>query len=347
MFDNLREVPFAAVDSQVASIASGPSAQRRRELAAPAVVVRVLAGYRLRGFDRAPAQVEQLLTCVRRDGRWYLAGDTDGRSQPQPWDLGPVHVVVDGDVLAMGTAPRATLQQYARVGDAAVQRVTSVWGRSWPRRAVLLVPRDQPEMARLLQRDDESGLGQVAAITTGELPEGGGPEGSDRVVVNPAAFARLTAAGRRVVLTHELTHVAVRSSTVAPVPIWLSEGFADYVGHLGVDISRAAVAAQLLALTRAGKGFTALPGTGDFDASRATIAPAYSASWLACTLIADRYGQDALVRLYRTAAEGDGADPDAVLGQAMESVLGATEPAFTSAWVQYVGRLAIAGPGGD
>ncbi len=340
VFDNSREVPFAAVDLRVASLATGPSAQRRRELGAPAVVVRVLAGYRLRGFDRTDSEVEQQLTCVQRDGRWYVAADTDGPTQPQPWDLGPVHVVVDGDVLALGTAPPAVVADYARAGAASVRRVTSVWGPAWPRRAVVVVPRDQAEMARLLLRTDQDGLDQVAAVTTGERPEGGGPAGSDRVVVNPAAFARLTAAGRRVVLTHELTHVAVRSSTRAPVPVWLSEGFAEYVGYRGVDIGRGAVAARLLELTRQGRGFPSLPTAADFDPARATIAPAYSASWLACTLVVDRYGQDALVRLYRAAADSDGSDPDTVLAGALESVLGAPAPAFTAAWVQYVGRLA-------
>lgn len=340
VLDNAREVPFAAVDLRVASLATGPSAQRRRELGAPAVLVRVLAGYRLPG-DRADAEVEQQLTCVQRGGRWYVASDTDGPTQPQPWDLGPVHVVADGGVLALGTAPRAQVATYASVGAASVRRVTSVWGSSWPQRAVVVVPRDQAEMARLLQRTDVDGLDQVAAITIGELPEAGGPAGSDRVVVNPAALARLTPAGRRVVVTHELTHVAVRSSTDRPVPVWLSEGFAEYVGYLGVNIGRAAVAARLLELTRVGRGFTSLPTADDFDASRAVIAPAYSASWLACTLVVDRYGQAALVRLYRTAADaGDGSDPDTAASAALESVLGATEPAFTSAWVQYVDRLA-------
>ncbi len=343
VFDNLRGVPFASFDLTTASLAPGPSPQRVRVLAAPSLVLRVLAGYRLEGFDRTDSEVEQQLTCVERDGRWYVAGDTDGSTQVQPWDLGPVNVVVDGQVLALGTASRETLQQYARQGAAGLRRVTSVWGGSWPQRAVLLVPRDQGEMARLLQRSDESGLDQVAAVTTGELPEGGGPAGSDRVLINPGAVARLTDRGRHVVLAHELTHVAVRSSTASPVPIWLSEGFADYVGYLGVDIGRAAVAAQLLELTRQGKGFTALPTDTDFDASRTTIAPAYSASWLACTLVVDRYGQDALVRLYRAAAEGDGSDPDTALSQALESVLGATQPAFTAAWMQYVDRLAAGG----
>jgi hypothetical protein len=338
VFDNLTGVPFEEFTYTVASVAPELPAQRQRELGGPSWVARVLAGYRLRGFDRSTTETEQTLTAVWRSGRWYLAADTDGTTHPQPWDLGPVRVAVRDDVLAMGTASAATLQQYADQAHSALGRVSGVWGSSWPRRAVLVVPRTQEEMGRLLQRD--TGLEQIAAVTVGALPPGGGPAGSDRVVVNPGAFDRLEATGRRVVLTHELTHVAVRSSTTAPVPIWLSEGFADYVGYLGVDLGPQAVAAELLARTRRGEGFAALPTDQDFDATRTTIGPAYSASWLAASLVAERYGQDALVRLYRTAATTAGDDPETALSEAFTSVLGVTHAQVSADWLQRVDQLA-------
>jgi hypothetical protein len=209
---------------------------------------------------------------------------------------------------------------------------------------VLVVPRTENEMGRLLQRPSE-GLSQIAAVTTGELAEGDyGVARSDRVVVNPDAFARLGSSGRRVVLVHELTHVAVRSSTTAPVPIWLSEGFADYVGYQDVDLSRRVIAADVLALVRRGKGPRELPGVDDFDPTTSTIAPAYSGAWLACQLIADRYGQRSLVRLYReiatTPVGSDGPDPDAATEAAFEKVLGTSVARFTAAWRDDLQTLA-------
>ncbi len=345
VFSNLRAVPFSDWSYTFAGVAAAPSAKRLRELGGSAWVARVQAGYRLKGYDGATSLAEQFLTMVERDGRWYVASTSDGETVPQPWDLGQVRVVRGDRVLVLGTASSATLRGLASAGDRAVRRVTSVWGDGWPQRAVLVVPRTEKEMGQLLQRPPQ-GLSQIAAVTTGELAEGDyGVARSDRVVVNPGAFARLGSSGRRVVLVHEMTHVAVRSSTTAPVPIWLSEGFADYVGYQDVALSRRVIAADVLALVRRGKGPRELPGVDDFDPTRSTIAPAYSGSWLACQLIADRYGQRALVRLYREiattpVADDSGPDPDAATQAAFEKVLGTSVARFTAAWREDLSTLA-------
>ncbi len=351
VFDNLSQVPFSDWSYQYVGRAPDLSAERVRELDGEVWVARVLAGYRLRGFDTSTSFAEQDLTVVRRGRSWFIASTSDGGTAPQPWDLGRVQVVRGDHVLVLGTATRAALRQYADAGDRAVGRVSDVWGTSWSRRAVLVAPRTQHEFGRLLLRDD-TGLDQVAAVTTGDLSSelasgsasGGQRAGNDRVVINPAAFARLGATGRRVVLTHEMTHVAVRQSTTSAVPIWLSEGFADFVGYSGTGVSRRVGAGDLLVQVRAGHGPTRLPTADDFDPTRTTIAPSYSASWLACSLIADTYGTDRLVALYRRAAtapsDGSAPDPDAQLTAAFPRVLGTTQAAFTRQWRQYLQRLA-------
>ncbi|MGN6300490.1 MAG: hypothetical protein ACTHN8_05285 [Angustibacter sp.] len=349
VFDHLSGVPFSDWSYQYVGRAPDLSPDRLRELDGEAWVARVLAGYRLRGFDTTTSYAEQDLTVVRRGSRWFIASTSDGGTAPQPWDLGPVHVARGDHVLVLGTAPTATLRQYASLGDRAVRQVSGVWGTGWTRKAVLLAPRGQHEFGQLLLRED-AGLDQVAAVTTGDLGgDAGGGEpgaraGNDRVVINPAAFARLGSTGRRVVLTHEMTHVAVRQTTTSAVPIWLSEGFADFVGYGGTGVSRRVGAGDLLAEVRAGHGPTRLPTVDDFDPTRTTIAPSYSGSWLACSLIADTYGTDRLVALYRRAAtapsDGGAPDPDRQLEAAFRSVLGTTTAAFTRDWLRYVDRLA-------
>ncbi|HEX3003780.1 MAG TPA: hypothetical protein VHO27_06190 [Angustibacter sp.] len=346
VFDHLAGVPFSDWSYQYVGRAPDLSPGRLRELGGEAWVARVLAGYRLRGFDTSTSYVEQDLTVVRRGARWFIASTSDGGTAPQPWDLGPVHVAHGEHVLVLGTAPTATLRQYAALGDRAVRQVSDVWGSRWSRTAVLVAPRSQHEFGRLLLRED-TGLDQVAAVTTGDL---GGDEGTtgragnDRVVINPAAFARLGSTGRRVVLTHEMTHVAVRQSTTSAVPIWLSEGFADFVAYSGTGVSRRVGAGDLLAEVRAGHGPSRLPSPDDFDPTRTTIAPSYSASWLACSLIADTYGPARLVALYRRAAtapaDGSVPDPDHQLEAAFQQTLGTTTTAFTRDWLRYVDRLA-------
>lgn len=355
VFDNLAGVPFADWTYQV--LDDGPSTRTvsTGRPADPTRLVTVRTGYQVRGFDSAPSTSEQVFTVVRRSDRWLLWDGGGRASAEQPWDFGPVRVVRGSRVLVIGTARLDTLRHFATLGDQAVSRVSSVWGARWPRRAVLVVPRTQTEFGRLLRRSSD-GLGQVAAVTTGDLggsdqspPDGtSGAEGNDRVVLNPAAFGRLAALGQRVVITHEMTHVAVRQSTAGPVPIWLSEGFADYVAYLGSGVRRQVAAGDLLTLVRRGKGPRRLPAEAEFDPTRTDIAPAYSGAWLACSLIAESEGQAALVAVYRRAAGTRAGysttDPDPALAAALLAETHSDQPSFTRRWLAHLRDLAGAGP---
>lgn len=86
-------------------------------------------------------------------------------------------------------------------------------------------------MAGLLGSPASSYRG-IAAVTTGET---GGREHApaDRIIVNPDAYGLLGSLGKQVVLTHETTHVATRADTTSATPLWLSEGYADWVGYRG------------------------------------------------------------------------------------------------------------------
>jgi hypothetical protein len=161
-------------------------------------------------------------------------------------------------------------------------------------------------MAAVLGSEDHHGLDQVAAITIGDVATAGDvgpPAGSaDRVVVNAAAFSAFGPLGRRVVLTHEVTHVATRATSVVDTPLWMQEGFADYVAYRDTGLSRGVIAADALRLVRAGRTPWHLPSAQDFDPSRSRIAPAYAEAWLAMDLIARSGGPREVVAFYRTAA---------------------------------------------
>ena len=212
---------------------------------------------------------------------------------------------------------------------------------------VIVTPATTEEFAELLLRSADDGLDQVAAITQGVIDPGQRAQG-DRVVINPKAFMALQPVGRRVVITHELTHLAVRSSTTRPVPDWLSEGMADYVGYSGLDLSRERVAAELLTLVRAGEGPKALPTAADFDPAHNKIAPSYSGSWLAVSRLVDLYGQTRVVAFYRAIAGGLKVglavqdDPDAIVTQAFPASFGVTEVQFVDGWRRYLKTLAQA-----
>ncbi|MFP5335624.1 MAG: peptidase MA family metallohydrolase [Actinomycetes bacterium] len=334
VFDNLAEVPLAEWRYEYAG--DGPSlpAQRLAELGPDAWVARAVLVYRLEGPETGEVRREQYLTLVRRGEQWLVADDTDGGTSPDLWDLGPVQVSRGERSLALGTAPEADLQRYAEETDHAATHVDTVWGTEWPRTVVVMVPATQEEMARLLLRPDDAGLEQIAAVTTGEVGLDQAGTSADRVIINPAGFAQLGPLGRRVVLAHEITHVATRATTAEAVPIWLSEGFADYVAYAGTGVSTAVIAQDVLDRVRSGDGPVALPTSVDFDPRRGDIAPAYSGSWLAARLVAERWGEDALVALYRSVASGT------PTSQALPEVLGVDEQTLTQEWLAYLEELA-------
>jgi hypothetical protein len=197
----------------------------------------------------------------------------------------------------------------------------------------VLVPTSGQEMSDLLGSDSD--LSQIAAVATAELGGGSGefdPSG-DRILVNPDTFGRLGQLGRRVVLTHELTHVATRRATGPAVPAWLAEGLADYVAYRDIDLPLALSARELRADVRAGRLPAALPADGDFDGGNDALAQAYEQAWLAVRLLADVHGQDALLRFYRVVgARRGGAPPATAVEEALQAELGTTTAQLVEDW---------------
>jgi hypothetical protein len=352
MFDNLMRLPDEGFRYDVPTPGAALSAARARASGARAWVGQTRGHYALTGFDRAPRTFAVAFTFVRRPAGWRIAADSDGLTTRQVWDLPGLRVLRGRTSLVVGNDSPAHMASYRDQADAGVARVTAVWGRDWSTHVVLLTPATAAQFAALLGRSGDQGLDQVAAVTIGAAISGT-RAGGDRVVINPSTFGDLQPDGRRVVITHELTHVAIRSSTTRPAPLWLSEGMADYVGYLGLGLPRARVAAPWLARVRAGTAPRRLPSDADFDPARTRIAPAYAAAWLACSRLADRYGQARLVAFYRAVADaGPQAaatpgtarsgipSPAAAASRAFASVLGTTEQAFVSSWASYTAQLA-------
>ena len=332
LFDRVSALDLAQWSYAVTGDGPDLTAERARALPSGSVILRVLLTYRLAGTDTSTDR-EQYLTFVPRGGRWLVAADTDASAsgldtQRDLWDLGPVRSVSGETSVVLADArgaTRAQLRTIADEADLAVRDVDDVWPGEWSRRPVVVLPRSQEDMATLIGSDGE-GLAQIAAVTTGSFESG--LSRGDRIVINPAAWRILGKLGRRVVLTHEMTHVATRSSSVTSPPIWLSEGFADYVAYQATPVPTAIVASDVLDDVRDGKAPRRLPRDADFDASRGDISAAYEGSWLACRLIAERYGEKKLVALYEAVSDSSGPGwPDE-----MRDVLGIGQDELVREW---------------
>ncbi|MEO3823447.1 hypothetical protein [Actinomadura sp. B10D3] len=319
MYDNLRALPLAGWRERVV----GTQAVDEEH-----AVVRVEVRYRLRGFDRGEVARTRYLALAPRGGTWTIAGDGTSRGLTDDadiWDAGPLAVARGRAALVIGDA--AGLRGIAARLDAAVPDVTGVVGMGWARRVVALVPAD-PGLASALAGPGQS-LGQIAALATVAPAPSSGGRGEDRIVVSPATFGRLNDLGRTVVLTHELTHVATGGARDRSTPLWLIEGFADYVGYRQVKIGVRAAAGELRREVAAGRVPAALPGAAAFSSGSPRLSQAYQEAWLACRMVAGRYGEATLVRLYRAA----GRAPEAA---ALRDVLGLTRERFTGMWRDYV-----------
>ncbi|MFD9393291.1 hypothetical protein ACFWBB_22000 [Streptomyces sp. NPDC060000] len=323
----VRAVPLAAWSYRVTALhRSGDTATADAALS-----------YRVEGYDKAPVTAARTLRLTRDgSGRWSVTSDRPAKKAgEQLWDQGTVNVVRGEHSLVLGVGQAgARLRSFAELADDAVPAVSAAWGTDWAGRVVVLVPKSLDGMAGLLGSPASSYRG-IAAVTTGET--GGGTKApADRIIVNPDAYGMLGRVGRQVVLTHEATHVATRAHTDAATPLWLSEGYADWVGYRGTGRAPAEAAPELQHAVTQGTVPAALPEDGDFgfsgDAVR--LAKAYEGGWLACRMIAERWGEVKLDAFYRAVGEHE-KRPGAVEG-ALKSVLGTSLVEFTGAWQDYL-----------
>ncbi len=325
-FANLADVPLKSWEYDLTGL--------RRE--GSTATARVELRYRLDGYDRAPLRTGRELELAEADGRWYVTADRPARGATQQlWQQGRVTAVRGTHSLVLGVGRTAgTLREIAAAADRAVPAVEAAWPGEWAGRVVVLVPGSLAAMGSLLG-SPAAGYRGIAAVTTAETG-GSGPAPADRVIVNPEGYAVLSEVGRRVVLTHETAHVATRAHTSAATPQWLSEGFADWVAYRGTDRTAAQAAPELRKAVRGGELPGRLPADEDFsfggDAGR--LARAYEGGWLACQLIADRWGEEKLTAFYR--AVGAHEKREGAVERAMAKVLATTPEDFTAQWRTYL-----------
>ncbi|MEU6146692.1 hypothetical protein ABZ848_40890 [Streptomyces sp. NPDC047081] len=326
-FENVRGIPLHSWSYRVTALHRG----------ADRVTADAELRYEVEGYDNAPVTVGRTLTLTRDpDGDWYVLSDAPAKkSAEQLWDQGSVTAVRGKRSLVLGVGQTSELLHgYADLADAAVPAVSGAWGTDWARHVVVLVPKSLEGMAGLLGSPASQYRG-IAAVTTGEV--GGPPTApADRIIVNPDAYGVLGTLGKQVVLTHETTHVATRAHTTAATPLWLSEGYADWIGYLGTGRTAAQAAPELARAVADGREPTELPTDKDFgfsgDATK--LAQAYEGGWLACRMIAGRWGEKRLGEFYR--AVGDHRTRAGSVEGALKQVLGTTPEKFTAQWREYL-----------
>lgn len=282
------------------------------------------------GFDTLPAHAEVLVRFVAEDGRVALETFGGGDRRSPVWLSGPVQVRRTPTTLVLVDGPPEEADGLARRAEAAVPVVRRVL-RGWRPHLVVEVPRSAAALDQALDATPGE-YANIAAVTT----TADGSVTADapvHVFVNPEVFARLKPRGAQVVMSHEATHVATDAAS-STMPLWLLEGFADYVALRDVDLPLSTTAGQIIKQVRRDGPPDALPGQAQFDTSTPHLGAAYEAAWLACRLLAEAGSERALVSLY------EDVDAGRPLEAALRSHFGFGEREFTRMWQRRLSDLA-------
>ncbi|MEY9907662.1 hypothetical protein ABIA35_003892 [Catenulispora sp. MAP12-49] len=335
VFDNLTALPLA---SWSLTLAADQSTAKR---AGVPHLYQVTESYELSGVDYRPVTDTRYLTFVERGGKWLISSGGDGSAaglhpDTQIWDQGPVSVVQGSRSLIIGLGGQERLKPFADLADHAAAKAATVWGAAgWKGTVVVEVPMNQAQVETLLDSPAGS-LAGVVAITAGEGGQALTAAPASRVLVNPDAFDGEAPDAWQFFFDHELTHVATRAWTTSAVPLWLSEGAADYSGYLGSSISVDRRFEELAnAVAQSGWTPKDLPATDDFAGSGDSVSRTYQISNLACALIAQKYGQAKLVAFYKAVGTAPAGTADPV-DHAFRTVLGTTTAEFTAKWRAFV-----------
>lgn len=223
------------------------------------------------------------------------------------------------------------IEKYSLLARRAVPVVRRVLP-NWSGRLVVEVPASAVALDVALGAEPGT-FGNVAGVTS-TVDGAGSSSAPVHVFLNPDRIGELRPAGAQVVLSHEAAHVAL-DATSSELPVWLSEGFADYIALRDVPLPLTTTAAQIIRQVRREGAPRTLPDDGDFDEGSEYFGAAYEAAWLACRLLAQRAGEDALLRFYRRADGSD--DFDGLFRRSF----GLTEHDFTRQWRTALRDLAL------
>jgi hypothetical protein len=297
---------------------------------ADAWVADVQLSWRFRDVDRSTSHLEVpvVLAWKGEEPAFVSTRVADGRRVPLWWQAG-VAVRRTPTTLVLAVE-RDRLRALSRQAVAAVETVRATLP-SWQGPLVVEAAETSEQFQSASGLPDSSARA-IAAVTT-TTDGSGGPRSASHIYLNPPVFDPLGPRGQQIVVSHEAAHVALHAATTS-VPMWLSEGLADYVALVSSDLPVAVLASQIRTLIREEGPPAGLPGRAELDGGNQDIGAWYEAAWLAAALIAEEHGEDALLEFYRVTEEDGGT------AWAFREVLGTTERTFVKTWRAELVRVA-------
>ncbi len=192
--------------------------------------------YKLAGIDPEPAFEDLYYTFVEVDGEWLIADDTALEevglySARHLWDFGPLlrHESTHFELYVhpCEAEPCPDVDALLDAAERGYDRVQKYW-RQVPGKVIILVPDDTEELERLIQSTFDLDNFVAFAYSSEHIDRG---FTGHRILLNPDSFTEIDPNYAFTILTHELLHIVTREPAGPFIPIFVDEGFADYVGY--------------------------------------------------------------------------------------------------------------------
>ena len=250
-----------------------------------------------------------------------IAGRPSTASEPSARE---VQVVNLAGARADGLLSRVRAEMATAAG--AVERF---WGTDWTREIVVVATGTPGQFVAEAGLDPRGEWGDIAAVSVAEYVDPVRRRTSgQRIVLAPGA-AGMSDSALRIVLAHELFHLAARADTAVDAPRWLTEGVADFVAR------------SPSALPPDAGSSTALPSDADLDIPGPDRAAGYDRAWWFARFVADTYGDDGLRRLYGQACGPGHGD----LRESVHDALGEDLVEVSGRWAAGLGEKSSAPTG--
>lgn len=292
LFANLQQLPVASMSYTLEDVGIPRRDLGRGPQLSPPVVEYVA----LHGADVRPVSNPLVDVFVRRHHRWLLASETEHvfnqttDVQSRPWGGGPVDVARRGNTVVVTDAGTRAPRLLGRISRA-LAAVRAVLGRrAGPH---LLVDATSTGVAQRFSALSHEDAAAVTFPVHMSARSGVGPDRLAGLVVKINPHRLRGGLGQYGLLRHELTHVTLFAESKG-LPVWLSEGMADYVAFHPYPESALVVAARVRQRLDRMARHPALPESSQFDYDPAEN---YALSHAAVLWLADRYGVPRLLSL--------------------------------------------------
>ncbi|UYM05404.1 gluzincin family metallopeptidase [Solicola gregarius] len=256
------------------------------------------------GLPRRRTDMATVSVKVRQTQRFNLEGVAATKDPMPLWLAGALDVTRDDNSTLVRVDGGAEKPKMRPMVDKAMADVRRVYGK--PKRdAFVVIPRDSTQSSAIVGGSSDR-LSQIAAITT-TLDGSDATYGPVAVVVNPDIFTPLDERAAQIVLTHEATHEATGAAT-AVAPLWVAEGYADFVALNRDKLQPTRSASQILQRVRTSGPPKALPSDNEFGTASPRLGATYEGAWMAFRMLGEAYGDDAVTEFYGQVLRGTSAD---------------------------------------